>query len=250
MVIKKKLKSVLKNLIYINNLNIMIDDNLKSFFSKSINDYDKVDYKVVFKNDELIKFIVSSIPLGIKENIKVLELWSWTWHLSKLIAQKYPNSTITIADFSKKMIDKSKLNLFKYLDRIKIIEWDYNEIEDFWWTFDLIVSSISIHNQSHELKEKLFYKIYKSLNKGWYFINWDFYEQETKELEENVVNIYRSFLESNLEWEEFTVWMRHASEVDKPMRLSKQFELLQKAWFNLPKIKRIYNNEAIYICSK
>ena len=226
-----------------------MNKNIFNHFSKTINDYDTVADKVVMKNNEFHEFLCNSIPFDNNKNLKILDLWSGTWHWMSIVLNKFKNSKVVWIDYSNKMILKSDNNLSEFPGRFELIENDFNKTEFENW-FDVIVSAFTIHNSTHEEKEALFGKIYNSLNKGWVFINADFVEWEYKEQDEYYKLIYKSFLEHNLKWEELEVWLKHAFKEDMPMKISKQFEILRKFGFWEVRIILQFNNETVYLAKK
>jgi len=221
---------------------------MKKFFSKTVDDYDTVDDKVVFKNKELHERLLSAIDIYKEVPLNILDLWSWTWHAIKLILEKFEKSHITGIDFSKKMIQKCMTNIWR-TDRVNIIEWDFTKV-DFQWQYDIIFSVVSIHNCTDDEKIELFKKIYKSLKDGGIFINADFFKHEVEKLDDKMKCNYKKFLESNLEWEELEAWLYHAFEQDMPMKLSTQFDLLEEIGFQDLSLEWMHNNEAVYVAKK
>jgi len=218
-------------------------------FSKTVDDYDTVADKVVMKNAELHNCLVNSIYFDSRKNLNILDLGSGTGHGMSLILKKFPKAKVTGIDFSHKMIAKSRKKLREFLERVRLIEKDFNEIE-FNEKYDAIVSAVAIHNSSHKQKDGLFKKIYNSLNEGGLFVNGDFIEGESPEMNEQFRMIYRNFLEKNLSGHELKVWLRHAFEEDMPMALSQQFKLLKKHSFYGLELVWQFNNEVVYVARK
>lgn len=219
-------------------------------FNKTVDDYDVVADKVVMKNRELQDTMIDLLQSSLNNKIKILDLGCGTWSDMKLILEKYPNTYVVWIDFSQKMIDKAWKNLEEYKDRIELIKADFTKL-DFWNNqYDAIVSAVAIHNINHEAKIDLFNKIFHSLKKWWIFINWDFVEAETEQLDIHYRCIYKDFLENNLEWEVLNVWLWHAFWEDMPMSLTKQFKVLKRAGFSDIHLKWQFVNEAVYIAIK
>jgi tRNA (cmo5U34)-methyltransferase len=218
-------------------------------FSETVDDYDTVADKVVMKDDELHNYLVNSISFDSNKELNILDLGCGTGHGMLLMLEKFPNSKITGIDFSNKMILASKEKLKDFSDRIKLLEKDFNEIE-FNEKYDAIVSAIAIHNSSHEQKIRLFKKIFDSLNENGIFINADFIQGESSELEIQYKNIYKTFLKKNLSGDELKVWLRHAFEEDMPMKLSEQFKILREIGFKEIELIWQFNNEVIYKIKK
>lgn len=224
-------------------------DKIKKHFSKTVDDYDAVADKVVFKNDELHDQLIGAIPFDKNKELMILDLGCGTGHGMHLIAKLFPNAKITGIDFSPKMIKKSRENLLAIKNRIKLLEIDFNDYP-FDQKYDVIVSAIAIHNSTHSQKKKLFKKIFNSLNDGGLFNNADFYEHDSVYINNEIKNIYREFLKHNLSGNELKVWLRHAFEEDMPMSLSQQSSILKKNGFSDFRLIWMFNNEAIYVARK
>lgn len=217
-------------------------------FSKTVNDYDTVADKVVFKNDELHKVLIGAIPFVKKSKIAILDLGCGTGHGMKILAQKFKNAEITGIDYSQIMIEKAKEHLESCIERVQLVCKDFNKIK--FEKYDAVISAITIHNSTDHQKIDLFKKIFDSLDKGGVFINADFYIPESKKMKEQVGEIYRNFLKSNLSGDELEAWIKHAFSEDMPMKLTEQFETLKRAGFSKVELLWIYNNEAIYRATK
>lgn len=224
-------------------------DNIKFHFSKTVDDYDTVADKVVMKNEELHQQLIDAIPFSKQDSFKILDLGCGTGHGINLICNIFSHAQITGIDFSPKMIEKCQENITSVQNRIQFIEADFNVI-DFPEKYDVIISAIAIHNSTHEQKKQLFKKIYENLNQNGIFINADFIEAETPELNEQYRQIYKAYLETHLTGEELQVWLKHAFVDDKPMKLSEQFAVLNQAGFSHQTLLWQFNNEAIYITKK
>ena len=146
------------------------------------------------------------------------------------------------------MTTKASRNLKKFMGRFELIEGDFTNI-DFEGTYDVVVSAIAIHNNTHEQKRKLFKKISRLLRKGGVFINGDFVKGETKELNDGYGQIYKQYLEHNLKNKELKVWLHHAFEEDMPMKISQQFRILKRL-FSKVILTWQFANEAVYVCTK
>jgi len=224
-------------------------NNIYAHFSKNVNDYDTVSEKVVMKNTELHNALVGAISLDSNAKLDFLDLGCGTGHGMSLILDRFKNSKITGVDFSKKMIEKSKNKLSEFKGRFNLIEQDFNFME-LGKNRDAIVSAIAIHNSTDAQKKELFKKIFNSLKTEGIFVNGDFTQAETPELDKQYHSIYRKYIENNLEGHELEVWLKHAFEEDMPMKLSEQFRILKEIGFKEIKLLWQFNNEAVYCAKK
>ena len=224
-------------------------DKIYLHFSKTVDDYDTIADKVVFKNKEIHEKLVRAIPFDKDKELKILDLGCGTGYGMSFALGLFTNSIITGIDFSPRMIKKARKNLSDFSERIKLIEANFNDI-DFKEKYDSIISIAAIHNSTHDKKKKLFEKIFDSLKEKGVFVNGDFYEHESKEINEQNKAVYKKFLEKNLSGNELKVWLRHAFEEDLPMFLSEQFTILKEIGFSNIKLLWLYNNQALYLAYK
>ncbi|MFA5947508.1 MAG: methyltransferase domain-containing protein [Candidatus Gracilibacteria bacterium] len=224
-------------------------DKIRIHFSKTVNDYDTVVDKVVFKNDELHRELINAISFDKDKELNILDLGCGTGHGMKIAAERFAKAKLTGIDFSPIMIEKAKNNLLFFSKRVQLLELDFNDYK-FDQKYDVIISAIAIHNCTHDEKRKLFKKIFDSLNEGGLFINADFYEHDSANLNDELKNIYRNFLKQNLKGDELDVWLKHAFEEDMPMTLSQQSSVLQEIGFSGFKLIWMFNNEAVYVAGK
>jgi len=178
-----------------------------------------------------------------------LDLGSGTGYGMTLALKKFPKAKVTGIDFSPRMINKSQKKLKAFSKRIKLVKGDFHKI-GLGGKYEAIVSAVTIHNSPHKEKTKLFRKIFNSLAKGGFFVNADFIEGETAELDNCYRRIYREFLENKLSGQELKIWLKHAFEEDLPMKLSRQFKTLRSCGFSQTKLVWQFNNEAVYIAGK
>ncbi|WP_264298223.1 class I SAM-dependent methyltransferase [Bacillus sp. B1-b2] len=90
---------------------------------------------------------------------------------SAFIKEKFPKAKITLIDISENMLDQARIR-FKEEDHIDYVISNYAE-HKFEYSFDIVVSSLSIHHITDEEKKKMFDKIYSLLNADGIFINAD-----------------------------------------------------------------------------
>ena len=226
-----------------------MNSRIFSHFSETVGDYDTVAEKVVWKNNEVHEHLVKALDFGKNEKLKFLDLGCGTGHGMSLILKEFPNSKIIGIDFSERMTEKARENLSQFEGRFELETLDFNDWE-FLEGFDAVVSAIAIHNSTHEQNEKLFGKVFACLKSQGLFINGDFVEGETPEENQKFRQDYKTFLEKNLQGNELKAWLKHAFEQDNPLKLSRQFAMLEKAGFKELKQLWQFNNEALYSARK
>lgn len=226
-----------------------MNDTIYSHFSKTVDDYDTVSDKVVMKNDELHEQLIQAIPFPAEKPLRILDLGCGTGHGMLLVLNRFPRAHVTGVDFSPLMIEKSRKNLQAFANRVTLVEHNFNTLA-FPETYDVVISAIAIHNSTHEQKDALFKKIFLSLKEDGVFINGDFIEGESFEINQQYRHVYRKYLEENLDGNELRVWLKHAFEEDMPLALSRQFGFLKTHGFRHITLLWQFNNEAVYTAKK
>lgn len=220
----------------------------KEHFSKTVADYDTVADFVVLKNQEIHQEAFNIFTRLLSNPNHILDLGCGSGDLLFMALERYPNLRVTGIDFSARLLSAAKQRLQKFGDRVTLIEEDFREF-NFNTNFDGVISSIAIHNVSHDQKQKLFGKLSNLLPNGGVFLNADFYEAETPDINAQLKRIYVEYVREHLNGEELEVWLQHI-ETDMPMKLSKHSQLLKQAGFSEFKIEWVFNNEAIYFARK
>ena len=226
-----------------------MSERILKHFKKTVGDYDTVADKVVMKNDELHDVLISALPFKSSDIFTVLDLGCGTGHGAKLVLEKFKNAKVIGIDFSDRMIELAKVHLQSFSSRFTALEQDFTRLL-YREQVDAVISAVAIHNVEHTQKRDLFKHIQNILVPGGVFINADFIEGETPQLNVEYQKIYEHFLKENLSGEELDVWKQHAFQDDKPMKISKQFELLKELEFDNQELLWQFNNEAVYRAKK
>ncbi len=101
----------------------------------------------------------------------ILDIGAGTGLFAALMLEKYPNARFTLIDISDQMLKVAEAR-FHQCEKVNIIVDDYTAHE-FGETYDIIISSLSIHHLRDKEKRTLYKKIYSLLNSGGTFINAD-----------------------------------------------------------------------------
>ena len=106
----------------------------------------------------------------------VLDLGCGDGALAHVIADTFPDATITCLDFSEPMLEAAKKRLSAYSSQTRFICADYAtdtylESLQSIKPFDAIVSGFSIHHQPDKRKHDLYQQIFNMLHPGCFFIN-------------------------------------------------------------------------------
>jgi tRNA (cmo5U34)-methyltransferase len=143
---------------------------LKEKFDENVEHYDKIRKLIIPCFDDLYN-ITTELAYFKKENLKILDLGAGTGLLTKYLFERYPGAEFTLIDLSDEMLKVAK-SRFKDHDNFEYVIADYSNY-DFKDSFDIIVSSLSIHHLEDDDKKKLYKKIYNNLNNSGIFLNAD-----------------------------------------------------------------------------
>ena len=197
-------------------------------FNENANQYDSQRSKLIPCFDDFYSIPVSLMNTH-SQTPTVLDIGSGTGLFSTFILKKHPNANITLIDISEKMMGIAKRR-FSNLPNIHYIVDDYTTHE-FGTTFDMIVSSLSIHHLTDKEKKSFYQRAYSMLNKGGLFLNADqvlghtpfidtLYKKDWKEKIEN----------SGLTQEEiYSAYER--TKLDKMSTLKEQLSWLEESRF-------------------
>ncbi|WP_042352856.1 class I SAM-dependent methyltransferase [Bacillus massiliigorillae] len=174
-----------------------------------------------------------SIPISIIETKNnaptVLEIGAGTGLFASFLKEKYPQAHITAIDLSEKMLDVAK-ERFQNDKDIDYINADYTT-HNFKGTFDIVISSLSIHHLTDEEKQKLYNKIYDLLNPNGIFINADQVLGQTAYIETLYTNDWKAKIEaSGLTQQELTAAFER-TKLDKMATLADQLNWLTESGF-------------------
>lgn len=197
--------------------NVAIDyDKQRKLFIPCYDDY----YGIV---QTFLKFQKSTIQ-------SVLDLGAGTGLLTMFVQQVIPDASYLLVDIAEKMLDVAKTR-FSNCNNITYKTCDYcsNFPEG---TFDLVVSSLSIHHLDDTEKQLLYGTIFKSLNKGGYFVNLDQFNADSKEVNDIYTDSwYESIKNSGISVDEMNSWLKRR-ELDKENTISQSLEMLKNSGFN------------------
>ncbi len=222
----------------------MVDEILRTKFNNGAKSYDRQRSIVIPNMDQLYTIIVNLAESNVLRP-KILDLGAGTGLLTEEIFKKYFRGHFTLIDISEEMLNIAKKR-FKENRNFKYILGDYLKV-DFEESFDIIVSSLSIHHLEDKDKKILYAKVYEILNNDGIFLNAD---QVLAPSSENQ-NIYqRNWLEKievgTLKQNEKKIIIDRMKH-DKPATLENNIKWLKKCGFtNVDVFYKYYNFCVLY----
>ncbi|CAN5708810.1 class I SAM-dependent methyltransferase [soil metagenome] len=157
--------------------------SIRDNFDAVAGSYDRELRQFIPDFEEFYDAVLGFVPFESDVEVRVLDLGAGTGVLSEMVAERFPRGTVTLVDFSEKMLDVARQRLAGRGDRFRFVVADYLE-EPFPEQYDLVVSALSIHHLENKDKQKLFRKIQDSLAPGGFFVCADQTLGVTPEIEE------------------------------------------------------------------
>ncbi len=224
----------------------MSNEALKEKFNENAEKYDKIRKLIIPCFDELYD-ITKNLANSKKDKPQILDLGAGTGLLTKYLFEKYPEAEFTLIDLSEEMLKLAK-NRFQRYNNFKYITADYLE-HDF-NSFDIIVSSLSIHHIEDKEKKKLYKKIYDALNPEGIFLNADQVIGSTPDIDKTYQMNWMEKIDEN----KFTGPEKDTAiermKFDKPATLDDNLKWLRDCGFEDVDIYYKYYNFCIFYAKK
>jgi tRNA (cmo5U34)-methyltransferase len=152
-----------------------LDQLLKEKFNQGASSYDQQRKHIIPCLEDLYR-ITTDLATVTGSQVEILDLGAGTGLLTSYLHERYPQGHFTLLDLSEEMLEVARTRMnndsLEKDSNFSFIVGDYLK-HDFGGTFDIVVSSLSIHHLEHPDKEFLYRKIYQHLNPGGVFINAD-----------------------------------------------------------------------------
>jgi tRNA (cmo5U34)-methyltransferase len=203
------------------------------YFGSMRESYDSLIHRAVPRYDEMIERLLDYLP---RDAQRVLELGCGTGNLSLRLAESLPHATLTLIDGSLEMIEVVRSRIEeaspRSSQRTRYVVARFEELELRPRSFDLVVSSISLHHVQD--KARLYAGIRTLMTEGGRFC---FADQIRGEPESNHRLNWERWLEFCREQghctdDEIESLLEHAAAHDHYTTLSDHFALLAGARFS------------------
>ncbi|MEA5112789.1 MAG: methyltransferase domain-containing protein [Geobacteraceae bacterium] len=152
-------------------------------FNSTVAYYDEWIRKAVPGYDDLFAVSRELIPFCPDEPVNILDLGAGTGLFSFKVLDRCPNGHFVLWDVADKMLETARERFSGFTEQFRYVVDDYRNLPAT-GSFDLVISSLSIHHLSDGEKRELFRKIYGALRKTGIFINIDLIRGPTPFLEE------------------------------------------------------------------
>lgn len=204
--------------------------NTTQFYDSISSEYTGLLERTVPCYREMMVHLMKYIPDGLNVG-NILELGCGTGNLTYMLREKYPPAHIEAVDFSESIIRECRTRMGA-TDRITYNRIDFRDMSFPAGSFDLIISSISIHHLEDADKEVLFQKLYTFLKSGGVFTFSDQCKGITEEiyLKEQMGWKSEAF-ESGASENDWKTWMEHQEMHDHHASIPDQMHWLEQAGF-------------------
>ena len=119
--------------------------------------------------DALHNAILEQIPFPRDADIRILDLGAGDGYLSGLLLAYWPNASISAFDRNSAVLERAKARFDHFNSKLETEVGDFRNF-DFFGPYDVIVSSLAIHNATDPEKGGLFQYCFSQLNPGGCFI--------------------------------------------------------------------------------
>jgi len=207
-----------------------MNESPREFFEEMSAEYTAAIERCVPRYREMLWAVLHYLPAEWTPK-RILELGCGSGNLSELLCHKFPCASIRLVDFSGRFLEQCRRRLSRF-GNTHFQEEDFRNLEFAPGSFDLIVSSISLHHLTDDEKADLFVKTFRwldhegilSYSDQFAGITDDLYARQMADWKERS----RQLGASADEWD---AWMKHQDDHDHHATLIGQFEWLQNAGF-------------------
>ncbi len=201
-------------------------------FNKTVQYYDDWIRKAVPGYSDLFTVAKELIPFAPTETIDVLDLGAGTGLFAQHMLERCPKGRFVLYDIAEKMLDVARERFRNVPEQFRYVTADYRTLGDE-ESFDLVISSLSIHHLDDREKQALCRQVYKVLRKPGVFINIDLIKGPTPYLEEFYCSDwYDKMSRAGALDEEIRAGIERRLAYDRDALLDDQLRWLREAGFN------------------
>jgi tRNA (cmo5U34)-methyltransferase len=209
---------------------LMPNRQVADFFNALSGDYTSTIERCFPRYREMLWALLDYLPCD-RPFASILELGCGTGNLSVLLREAFPTFKIHVVDISGDSLDVCRSRLGPE-SQVIYEQQDFRSLEYEPSSFDLVVSSISVHHLTASEKQTLFRRVHEWLKPDGVFSYADQFRGATDDLyARHIQNWKRESLDAGSTEEEFEMWMDHQQEHDHHDTLKNQFDWLSDAGF-------------------
>jgi tRNA (cmo5U34)-methyltransferase len=203
----------------------------EEFYDSFSSQYTEAIKRCVPRYEEMLRLLLRYIPSTFAPR-RILELGCGTGNLTAMIAHKYPDSTLVAVDFSGETLAECKRRLNNPL--ITFLQEHFETLSFAKSSFDLVISSISIHHLSDTDKNRLFHNVFQWLTDDGIFTFADQFRGETDEAYQRHIDLWKAHgIEHAVSDEEWEMWMEHQRAHDHHATIREHLSWLEQCRFEV-----------------
>lgn len=146
--------------------------SVRALFDAWARDYDRARRQLVPDFDDFYGSVFELLTYERDEPVRVLDLGAGTGLLGEMVAERFPEASITLADISDEMLEVARRRFSPDSARFSFRVMDYVDEKE-WGEYEIIVSALSIHHLNDPDKQRVFHRAFESLSPGGAFVNAD-----------------------------------------------------------------------------
>jgi tRNA (cmo5U34)-methyltransferase len=206
---------------------VAIDDA----FNRTVAYYDEWIRKAVPGYDDLFAVAKELIPFRPDDPVDILDLGAGTGLFSLQVLERCPRGRFVLWDVADKMLETARGRFHDFPDQFRYVADDYRNLGDA-GSFDLVISSLSIHHLADDEKKELFRNIFGVLRQSGLFINIDLIRGPTPFLEELYCrDWYEKMRRAGAPEEEIRAGIERRNAYDRDALMEDQLRWLREAGF-------------------
>lgn len=223
-------------------------EKMNDFFNSRFKDYDEIHTSHIDGGMESKNVIANLLPASTK---KLLDIGIGTGLELKAIFNRFIDVHVTGMDIAENMLELLKEKYKREYERgqINLLNMSYLYYDYSGKEYDAVVSVMTLHHYTHEVKTEIYRNILSSLRDGGVYIESDYMISELEN--ENPQEIEDSFFQ-NLEKLRKEQGLDEKSEYhyDTPCTVPSQVKMLYTAGFSNVEITHRFGNTVVLKCTK
>lgn len=213
---------------------------IEEAFNETVDYYDGWIRKAVPGYEELFAAAMELIPFPSDQPVDVLDLGAGTGLFALQVLGKCPLGRFVLWDVADRMLDMARHRFRDSPQQFRFVVDDYRNLGNA-GSFDMVVSSLSIHHLEDCEKRELFCRIHDILRERGVFINIDLVRGPTPALEEFYCNNWFEKMRlAGATEEEIRAGKERRNAFDRDALLNDQLAWLKEAGFT--QVDCVYRN--------
>ena len=203
------------------------------FFDRLTDSYTETILRCFPRYPEMLGVLLGYLPQQLNPT-RILELGCGTGNLSAMLREQFPDSSLHLVDISPESIEECRRRLAK-VPNAESITYQCADFRDLRFSndsFDLVISSISIHHLDSDNKRILHGGVFDWLRPAGVYTFADQHAGVSEDVyQSHIAGWKRLAFDAGSTEEEWQMWMQHQSQHDFHDPLPDQINWLQEAGF-------------------